>query len=329
VVAAAVGIAGPVAAGAAVGRPHLGMAVALGGLALGGEGRGETFREQARGLARALLAGSAAVLAGSAVAGRGLGAALGLPALAAAAGLLGGISRPMVRATTQFILFAVIAAGAGARGGRPAASALLFALGGAFTAAVALALRPPFRALRPRPASPAPASAPQPGPTARQLLRRWWRTLAHLKAWQYPLRIGSCLLAAQALERVWPRPHGYWVSITAAIVVQRDLRTALARTIQRAAGTALGVALASLLLLGPTPAWALVALMALLAAARPVLRELSYAAYAAATTPLVLLLLDAGREPSWATLAERLAATLAGCAIALLLGHLAWSRLAR
>jgi hypothetical protein len=39
----------------------------------------------------------------------------------------------------------------------------------------------------------------------------------------------------------------------------------------------------------------------------------------------VILLLDFGQEPSWTVVADRLVATLAGCALALTLGYLAWS----
>ena len=111
------------------------------------------------------------------------------------------------------------------------------------------------------------------------------------------------------------------------IVVQRNLQAALPRTFQRAAGTSLGVLLTGLLLLGSSSMWAVIAIIAALAAARPILTEVNYTAYAAVMTPLVILLLDFGQEPSWAVVVDRLAATLFGCALALTLGYLVWSRL--
>jgi uncharacterized membrane protein YccC len=66
--------------------------------------------------------------------------------------------------------------------------------------------------------------------------------------------------------------------------------------------------------------------IAALAAAIPALLERSHTAYAAVMTPLVPLLLDFGRAPSWTLVADRLVATLVGCALALTLGYLVWSR---
>ena len=151
VVAAMLGLAGPIAVGAMAGHARIGMVASLGGLALSGEGKGETFREQAPGLIYALVAGSAAMFTGSAMAGRGMLTALGIPAIAAVAGLLGGISRPLVRATTQFILYTIIAANLNLRGAHPLGMMLLFFLGAAWTAGLSLVLRPLFRALRPVP----------------------------------------------------------------------------------------------------------------------------------------------------------------------------------
>ena len=73
--------------------------------------------------------------------------------------------------------------------------------------------------------------------------------------------------------------------------------------------------------------WTLIAIIAALAAARPILMAANYTVYAAVMTPLVILLLDFGQEPSFAAIVDRLAATLAGCGLALALGYLAWSRL--
>jgi uncharacterized membrane protein YccC len=77
----------------------------------------------------------------------------------------------------------------------------------------------------------------------------------------------------------------------------------------------------------PPPVWAVVAIIAACAAARSVLVESNYIAYVAVQTLLVILLLDFGQAPSWAVIVDRLAATLAGCALALTVGYLGWSRI--
>jgi hypothetical protein len=73
--------------------------------------------------------------------------------------------------------------------------------------------------------------------------------------------------------------------------------------------------------------WAAIAMIAVLSTARPILKEANYTAYAAVMTPLVILLLDFGREPSWAVVVDRLAATFAGCTLAVTFGYLMWSRI--
>ena len=327
-VAAMLGLAGPLVVGAMTDHLQAGMAASLGGLVLGGEGKGKTPGEQAPGLIYALAAGSAAMLTGWALTGHALAAAFGIPFLAAAAGLIGSISRPLARATTQYILYTIIAANLAAQGTQPLGVMLMFLLGACWTAALFLVLRPLFKAMG-RSSHPAiPENAVQlPKYTAKQRLRRWRKSLARLSGWQYVVRISSCLAAAAIFEWSWPLHHGYWVSITVVIVVQRNLQTAAARAFHRAAGTVLGVLLISLLLLASPPVWALLLIIAALAAARPILLETNYTAYAAVMTPLVILLLDFGQDPSWAAVVDRLVATLAGCGLALTFGYLGWSRL--
>jgi hypothetical protein len=323
VTAAMLGLAAPLAVGVMSGHAGIAVAASLGGLALGGEGEGESLRAQAPRLIYTLAAGSAAMLVGSAAAGH---AAL-IIGIAAAASLSGSISRPLARATTQFMLYAIIAASLGSGEAHPFGVMVLFFLGAAWTAGLSLALRPLFGFMHLQRISDRPEAVPPPKYTARQLLRRWWKSLAHLRGWQYTLRITLCLVAAQGFEWLWPGHHGYWALITVMIVVQRDLRAALQRTFQRGVGTMVGVLLTGVLLLGSSSsAWATVLVIAVLAAARPVFRGVNYTAYTAVHTPLIILLLDFGQGASWAVMVDRLAATLFGCAVALALGYLMWSR---
>jgi len=273
-----------------------------------------------------LMAGSLAVFIGSAVAGNSALTTFGLPALAGLAALFGSISRPLALVTTQFIIYLIIAASLGAPGTPPLGVALLFFLGAAWTIVLSLGLKPLFRVA-------GLASAPHanvamaPRYPIRLLLRRWWKTLAHLSGWQYVIRLTLCLAAAGTFEWIWPHHHGYWVYITVVIVVRRNLQDALSRTFHRAAGTALGVLFISLLLLASPPLWATIAIIAALAATRTILYEVNYTAYATVMTPLVILLLDFGQDPSWAAIIDRLGATIFGCALSLTLGYLIWFRI--
>ena len=54
--------------------------------------------------------------------------------------------------------------------------------------------------------------------------------------------------------------------------------------------------------------WAIISIIAALAAARTILIEINYTAYAAVMTPLVILLLDFGQDQPWAAIIDRLVA---------------------
>lgn len=325
-ISAMLGLAGPIALGVATGHTGAGMITSLGGLALSGGVKGDTFREQARDLLYSVTAGGAAMFTGSILAGHGAKTVFAVPAVAAAAALLGSISRPLAVAATRFILFFVIAANLGIYGMHPTGLTCLFLIGALWTACLSVLLRKLFRLLRlykiPH------DSAQSPRYPAKLLVRRWIKSLAHLSGWQYTLRVTACLLAGQGFELVRPHHHGYWAIITIMIVVQRDLQRALERAWERAIGTILGVLLVGLLLLASSSMWSTVIAIAALAAARPIFMQANYIAYATVQTPLILLLLDFGRAPSWAIVADRLIATLAGCAIALTIGYLGWSKIA-
>jgi uncharacterized membrane protein YccC len=328
VVAAMLGLTGPIAIGALIGHAEMGMAAALGGVALSGEGKGLTTAERALSLLRTLVAGTAAMVTGVAISGHGMWTIFGLPALAMVAGLLGRISRPLARASRQFVLFTILASGFGANGAHPFGVAFFFFLGAIWTASLSLVLRPSSHALFSLSShTELDEAARPPQKTLRQLLHHWWNSLADLAGWQYPLRIFICLLAAQALELLWPFSHSYWIGLTVGIVVQSDLQSSLNRTLHRAIGTLLGVLITGLMLLEALPLWAIIAIVAVLAAARPVLRDSNYIAYATVHTPLIILLLDFGHAPSLAVSVNRFVATVAGCAISMILGYFLWLRI--
>ena len=71
--------------------------------------------------------------------------------------------------------------------------------------------------------------------------------------------------------------------------------------------------------------WPLVAYAALgvLALARPVLKTKNYLAYSAVMTPLILLIMDAGKPPGSGALLDRLLATVAAAALVLIANQVA------
>jgi uncharacterized membrane protein YccC len=325
IVAAMLGLAGPIIAGVATDHLRLGMVAAIGGLALGGAGQGTTLRQRALALAAALLAGCAAISTGTTIASHGSLVILTLPAVAAIAGFFGGISLAMARETTRFILFTTIAAGLSAPEVRPLGMTLLFFLGGTWTLGLSLLLHAVFGRAKCA-MEPSAAAMQTPTRAVALLLRRWRESLFRLSGWQYPMRIWSCLTVAEAIAQIWPGQHGQWIAVTVAIVLGRRLPAPPTRLLQRALGTMLGVVIAGLLLIWTPPPLIVTCEIAALAAARPVLRAGNYAAYAVVMTPLIVLLLDFGQAISVAILADRLTATIAGCLITLSFGYLPWPR---
>ncbi|MFG6192888.1 FUSC family protein [Nonomuraea sp. JJY05] len=127
-VAAGLGLGGPVAWGVASGRPALGALAAIGALAVSGLST-ESGLRRLLGHGAAAVAGTAvAGLAGVVIAGRGWLTAVTVVLIAGLLAVAGGISRPMAEHTTRFIVFMVISTGV-AKGVEPVAAAVLFAGG--------------------------------------------------------------------------------------------------------------------------------------------------------------------------------------------------------
>jgi len=323
------GLAVPLALGSLMGRPEFGMAMGLGSLMLGAgrEGRDRSTSARLLSLLLSALAGAAAMLVGSSLAGDELWRSLGLALVVAFVSLFGGMSRTLAQQASRFAVFALIASGLVDAEVAPWGLASLFLLGVVWTGLLSL-LRPPSTGTGAGTGAGAECRNGREGrqPTARHLFRRWRATLVSLQGWQYPLRILICLAAAALLETVWPFRHAYWMAVTIAIVLPRRPETGVEKMLHRAMGTFLGVLLGGALMLAHLPVYGSILAIALFAAARPVVRSIHYAAYAAVHTPMILLLMDFGREPSLRLGLDRLAATMAGCAVVFLLGYLPWRK---
>ncbi len=314
VLAAAIGMAGPVAAGVATGHLPLGLTAAVGGLAVGGASVGPSANAQARDVGASLAPIGLAAVVAAAIAGRGpvMDALLVLTACTAATA--GGYSRPMAAAATRFILFSIVAINvAGAAPDRVGLPILIVA--GALWAAFAnLALGGLARAL----GRAGPAVGDASTATAAQKFARWRRTLTGLAGWQYPLRLGICLTIAGAVRSLWPEHHLYWIALTAALLCERRVEALPIKTTQRAFGTAIGVMVAYAFVAFNLSAWSLAATIGVLAGLRSLLRARNYLAYAIAMTPLIILIMDAGRPLGIDVLIDRLTATLIGAGLVLL-----------
>jgi hypothetical protein len=303
VVASALAMAAPVTYGVVSGHLVHASFAALGGMACV-----STLRTTPLRLAGVALVVTGAGYAGAALAGRGWVTAAAVVGLAAVAAVVGGLSRWSADASTRFITFMVIATGLGPVGD-PLEVAQWFAFGAAWSVLLALCA---LLFLRDH-------AAPVAQPSYRMLWRRWWGNLRRMDGWRYVLRLVPCLALAQVIGVIWHQEKAYWIAVAVVIVVRRR-GGSLLRATQRFLGTCVGVLIGAAVILWVPPSWVIVAVVTVLAGARPVLKERNYAAYATVMTPLVVLLLDLGRTPTLSTVGYRLIDTVIGCSIALIPG---------
>jgi signal transduction histidine kinase len=182
----------------------------------------------------------------------------------------------------------------------------------------------------PLPATP-PARPPEPAPRTplRERARAALGTLLdQLRggrlAWTFTIRLMVCVGVAAVASEVLPLQRSYWVVLTVAIVVKPDYGSVFARAVQRGIGTIAGAVLGAVILAAvPYGPWLLVP-MAVLAAGRPYGRLRNYGLVTTFQTPLVVLLIDLLAPAGWRLPEERLADTLLGCAIVLLVGYASW-----
>ncbi|MDE3209453.1 MAG: FUSC family protein [Pseudomonadota bacterium] len=156
-----------------------------------------------------------------------------------------------------------------------------------------------------------------------------WATLRaamtpHSVAFRHAVRMAVCLSAALWLSRQLQLPHGYWLPMTAAIVLRPDFAATFKFGLLRVLGTVFGLVITTVLLhITPYDPWAHLLLMALLCMAFRYLATAHYGiAVAALTGTVVILLSFDGVNPGEAVIA-RVINTAFGCGMALL-AYVAW-----
>ena len=313
--AAALGLGGPALLGFWQGHPGAGFLAGFFALTAGGAGVGH-------GASIALLetvalpATLAGIMAGL-IGGHGPVSDVLVVVIAGVAALVGGLGRLEAVAVVRFIPFFVIATGMDDRlANGPIVTLALIGLGAFWVLGVNAVFSLIARTWL------NPGARPQTAPTQKSSAP-WQRRLARRANGLYALRVTLCLAIGTMLTWIWPDHHLYWVLLTVAILTERTIELIPVRLTQRAIGTLVGVALASLLLIGRPPDLVLVAAVTILAGTRVLLRAHSYLAYSIVMTPLVLLMLEAGQPPNAGALEDRLIATGIGAALVLAANALA------
>jgi len=313
ILSSAIGIAGPALLAAAMGHLQSGLAASLGALMIGGVVQGLTWQAGLQSVATGTGPAVAATVIAALLAGHGWAAEAVIIALAGAAALFGGYSRPAAIAAARFIPYLIIAASAvGPTSNR--IGFVLFVIGGiALTIVSGAALAMLWRAIGYSPTIAAEPTATT--STTAQKWARWRRLLWQLAGWQFTLRLMICLVLATFIRIAWPEHHFFWILLTVTLLMERQIEPVPIKTIQRVLGTALGVLVTALFLLHWPPTFVLIALLALLAAARPVARSSNYLAYSLIQTMIIVIILDGGRAPEAGLLWDRLIATLIGAVL--------------
>lgn len=146
-------------------------------------------------------------------------------------------------------------------------------------------------------------------------------------AFRHAVRLAVVLPGAEALSHALPWQRGYWVTLTALVVLKPDYAATMQRGIARIAGTGLGVVVAGLVVKGldPSGGW-LVPLIFIAGWAAYASFGASYALYSVTITMLVVLLLtpiNGAGTSEYSTIADRGLDTLVGGGLALA-SYLLW-----
>lgn len=135
---------------------------------------------------------------------------------------------------------------------------------------------------------------------------------------RHALRLAVTLSAAMVIYRLSGLAHGYWIALTALLVLRPDYSSTTTRGLSRIVGTALGVIVATVIVAGFHPdatgitiLFALSTLLAFLAV------QANYALFSICVTAYVVFLLAFAHEPAISTALDRLESTLIGGGLAL------------
>lgn len=141
---------------------------------------------------------------------------------------------------------------------------------------------------------------------------------------RFTARVMVLTVAGVAIFKYGNLPHGYWLPLTVAIVLQPDYGSTRQRAAQRVLGTLAGSVAASLLLWFHLPPAALIAATTVTVFGFALFLKRRYAVAVFFITLAVVLLTEAHGPVTLAFTIERLATTLAGGALALLAALFFW-----
>jgi uncharacterized membrane protein YccC len=143
-------------------------------------------------------------------------------------------------------------------------------------------------------------------------------------AFRHGVRLAVVVAAATEISRLLPWPRGYWLPLTAVIVLKPDFTATVSRGVARTVGTAIGLLAAEVLVTVAHPhGVVLVAAIGVCAWLGYCVFAANYAVYSIFLTAIVILLVSAAGASATSTVENRGFDTLIGGAIAIL-AYLIW-----
>jgi hypothetical protein len=141
---------------------------------------------------------------------------------------------------------------------------------------------------------------------------------------RHAIRLAVVVSAASVIGHILPLSHGYWVTLTASLVLRPDFTTTLARGVARIAGTTIGVVIATAIVIAvPDTPHVYLALAILFAAVGYVVFPINYALYSFTVTGYIVFLLALLGTPEDSAVFNRFFATLVGGGLAMI-SYLVW-----
>ncbi|MGH3322250.1 MAG: FUSC family protein [Streptosporangiaceae bacterium] len=121
-----------------------------------------------------------------------------------------------------------------------------------------------------------------------------------------------------------PIHRSYWVPLTVAIVLKPDFGSVFPRAMQRAIGTVVGAVIGAGVLAVIPNGPPILVFIAGFAAMLPIAIRRNYGMFSTFITPVIVLPLDLLSRGDWSLVTARLADTLVGCAVVLIVGYALW-----
>ncbi len=149
-----------------------------------------------------------------------------------------------------------------------------------------------------------------------------WHSFRHglreHKNWAYALRGAIIAAASCAFYTMYRIPNGYWIAITAVILLKPEFRETLTRSVARSGGTLVGAVIATLLIALLRPGQeSLIVLIVIFAWFSFAFVRVNYALFALCLTAYIVFLIGLTHLPPMQVVTHRLFATALGGALAM------------